>query len=313
MLTVFLGAGFSKWAADLPLASELFAFDIEPWGARESKRLDCVKKLKAFWDSSHPDGLAEQFVADMLQSNKHASSLIQWYIVRRLSEPFIWPEFYAHEWHRHSLMIDENRKLALPGIVKAQEFLGRYWWPYLAGIITTNYDMIVEYALGTKKFNYGIPNEELCGRGPYPVSRPIVLRGRIPLAKLHGSVSWDESQKYTEGRRGITGNALILPPTHDKELPRSLMHARGVGENILQKSTRMVVFGFAFNQYDQDILTLLKSSGRNLKAILLVNQPSNAGSQIDAARSLWPSASITFTTPPPEWTVDAKIWEKTFR
>lgn len=312
MLTVFLGAGFSKWAADLPLASELFAFDIEPWGPRESQRLDSVRELKAFWDSSHPNGLAEQFVADMLHSTKHASSLVQWYIVRRLSEPFIWQDFYAHEWHRHSLMIDENRKLALPGVMKAQKFLGRYWWPSLSGIITTNYDMIIEYALGTKKFNYGTPYEELHGRGPYPVSRPVMLMGRIPLAKIHGSVSWDESHKYTEGRRGITGNALIVPPMYDKKLPGSLMHARCVGENILQKSTRMVVFGFAFNQYDQDILTLLKSSGRNLRAILLVNQPSCADFQINAARSLWPSASIAFTTPPPQWTVDATIWEKTF-
>jgi hypothetical protein len=172
--------------------------------------------------------------------------------------------------------------------------------------------MLVEYVLGTKKFNYGILNEELEGRGTYPVSRPVALAGSIPLAKLHGSVSWDRYQKYTEGRGGVTGNALIVPPTHDKELPESLMNARGVGEDILRKSTRMVVFGFAFNQYDQDILTLLKSGGRNLKAILLVNQPSSADSQTQVARSLWPSASITFTAPPPDWTADARIWGKAF-
>jgi hypothetical protein len=95
MLTVFLGAGFSKWAVDLPLASELFAFDIKPWGPRESKRFECVMRLKALWDSSHPDGLAEQFVCDMLHSSKHESSLVQWYIARRLSEPFIWQEYYS--------------------------------------------------------------------------------------------------------------------------------------------------------------------------------------------------------------------------
>ena len=34
MLALFLGAGFSKWAADLPVASQLFDFDIEPWWPR---------------------------------------------------------------------------------------------------------------------------------------------------------------------------------------------------------------------------------------------------------------------------------------
>jgi hypothetical protein len=172
--------------------------------------------------------------------------------------------------------------------------------------------MTVEYALGTRKFNYGVPCEKLRGRGPYLVSRLVVLTSRIPLAKIHGSVSWDESHKDTEGRRGITGNALIVPPTHEKKLPLSLLQALDLAENVLQKSTRMVVFGFAFNQYDQDILTLLGSSGRNLRAVLLVNQLSCADFQINTARTLWPSASIAFTTPPPEWSIDATIWEKTF-
>jgi hypothetical protein len=95
MMTLFLGAGFSKWAAGLPLASELFDFNFEPWGPRESHRLDDVRELKRLWDSSHLDGLAEQFIADALHSNKRVGSLVQWYIVRRLSEPFIWKEWHA--------------------------------------------------------------------------------------------------------------------------------------------------------------------------------------------------------------------------
>jgi len=43
MLALFLGAGFLKWAADLPVASQLFDFNIEPWGLREYKKLEIVK------------------------------------------------------------------------------------------------------------------------------------------------------------------------------------------------------------------------------------------------------------------------------
>lgn len=308
MITLFLGAGFSKWAAGLPLASELFDFDIVPWGPRESRRLNDTKELKRLWDSSHPNELAEQFIADVLHSNKRAASLVQWYIVRRLSEPFIWKEWRAGIWRRHSLMIDENRRFSLPAVEKTQEFLVEYCSPVLAGIVTTNYDMLVEYALGTRIFNYGFPNEELRGRGAYPISGPVVLSGNIPLSKLHGSVSWDVRWKYTEGRRGITGNALIVPPTHDKELPESLMHAQRLGENILRKSTRMIVFGFAFNPYDQDILTLLQTCGAHMEAVLLVNTPSSADSQIKAARNLWPRSEISFTAPPPDWTANVDAW-----
>ena len=38
----------------------------------------------------------------------------------------------------------------------------------IGGIITTNYDFILEYAFGSKGFNYGIQNESVLGRGHNP-------------------------------------------------------------------------------------------------------------------------------------------------
>ncbi len=193
MLVLFLGAGFSKWAADLPVARQLFDFDIQPWGPRENRKLEIVESLKHDWDMTHLDGLSEQFIADALSFQEKNRQAVLWYIARRLSEPFIWKEFHAQRWRRHVLMIDENRKFKIAGIGRAQSFLQRFFTPFLAGIITTNYDLIVEYALGTRGFNYGVPNQSLSGRGPYPVSQwrnPVVLKGKVPLAKIHGSISW---------------------------------------------------------------------------------------------------------------------------
>jgi len=34
-----LGAGFSKWSANLPIARELFDLDIDPFGIREERLL----------------------------------------------------------------------------------------------------------------------------------------------------------------------------------------------------------------------------------------------------------------------------------
>ncbi len=308
MLALFLGAGFSKWAANLPVASQLFDFDIEPWGPREYKKLEVVKLLKHNWDISHPYGLTEQFIADALNFQKNNKEAVLWYLVRRLSEPFIWKEFHAQRWRRHVLMIDENRRFNINGVNKTRSFLQRFCGPALAGIVTTNYDMLVEYALGTKGFNYGVPNQTLMGRGPYPVSQwrnPVALKGMIPLAKIHGSISWDENAYYTDGRRGLTGHALIVAPTPEKQPSESLKSVWNLSKKILRKATEMIVFGFAFNPYDEAVLNLLKFEGKNLKSVPLVDIEPNT----EAAHILWPNANIVSVKPPPDGNKEIQDWQ----
>lgn len=311
MLVLLLGAGFSKWAANLPLASQLFDFAIEPWGSREDRKFEIVKSLKHNWDIVHPDGLAEQFIAKALSFQEKERQAVLWYIVRRLSDSFIWREFHAQRWRRHVLMIDENRKFNVPGVVKAQSLLQRFCGPSLAGIITTNYDMLVEYALGTKGFNYGVPNETLTGRGPYPVStwrNPVTLTGKVPLAKIHGSISWDENACYTDGRRGLTGRALIVAPTPEKQPPKSLEFVWELAKRILGHAKCLVVFGFAFNPYDEAVLNLLHSSGQNLASVLLIDiEP-----KIERACQLWPSAAIISCQPPPRGDTEIQSWQMTW-
>jgi len=83
MLALLLGAGFSKWAAGLPLGSELFDFALEPSGTREQHRLHRVRELKRNWDALNPDGLAEQFIASVLCCDDARSKEdVLWYVVR---------------------------------------------------------------------------------------------------------------------------------------------------------------------------------------------------------------------------------------
>jgi hypothetical protein len=89
-------------------------------------------------------------------------------------------------------MIDEYRRFRIEGVAKASAFIEECTDLSISGIITTNYDMLTEYSLGTKGFNYGITNEVLVGRGAYPVStwyRQVVLTGNVPLAKIQGSIN----------------------------------------------------------------------------------------------------------------------------
>ena len=81
-------------------------------------------------------------------------------------------------------MIDENRASDRPGVVPVSNFLGRLG--EVTGLLTTNYDLLVEYALGTKEMNYGMRGEVLTGRGPYPVSQwptPSLLPAAFQLPR----------------------------------------------------------------------------------------------------------------------------------
>jgi hypothetical protein len=203
-------------------------------------------------------------------------------------------------------MFDERRKFDIPGIKKAREFI-HLFYGHLAGIITPNYDTLVEYSLGAKEFNYGVPNQTLTGRGPYPVSswrNPITLKGKIPLAKIHGSISWDENAYYTNGRRGLTGHALIMAPTPEKKVPESLRSVWTLAGRILRSADYLVTFGFAFNPYDEAVLELLRNYGAHLKSVLLIN-PS---SKTEEAKKLWPGSVITSCQPPPQGNKEINNW-----
>jgi hypothetical protein len=309
MIALFLGAGFSKWAANLPVANELFDFNIQPW-TRENKKLDRVKELKREWDKLNPQGQAEQFIADALKFQEKDKKLVLWYIVRRLSEPFIWEEFHAQRMRRHILEIDENRKYGIDGVINAKGFLDKFI-SILNGIVTTNYDLLIEYAIGTERFNYGIFNEVLTGSGPYPVSQwlhPVQLKGNIQLAKIHGSISWGEYTHYTDGRKGLTGNALIVAPTPEKERPNSLSLPWQVAKEILAKTTRLIVFGFGFNPYDQTVLDLLRSNSSNIQSVLIIDKKPN----VKMAKRIWSSAVITTSSPPPEGNYIINEWFQKF-
>lgn len=307
MVTVIAGAGFSKWAAKLPLAKDLFDCEIEPFGVREKNRLKFIRELKASWDLEHPTDPAEAFIDFAMHQDLRTSTMVLWYIVRCLSDPYIWQEWHAGKWRRHVLMIDENRKNERPGVEVAQNFLSGIFGANLQGIITTNYDLLIEYALGTNGFNYGVPGETLVGRGAYPLSsllHPVVLTGVLSLAKVHGSISWDSRAHYTDGRRGLTGNALILAPVPGKTVASELEGQWQLAASLLNKAERIVVFGFAFNQYDKELLDHFSIHGAAVKSVLIIDINPN----IEGVKRIWPHASIAALPPPPESEHDIREW-----
>ena len=292
---VFFGAGFSKWACDLPTAPGLFDFNITIWGVKEQPKLDQIKLIKERWDTRNPTGTSEEFIKQLIESSPSEKKLVTWYIARRLTDPLIW---YTPYGRRSVLSIDDKRIVSFGGVTKAKSFIDSIISPNLSGILTTNYDLLIEYSLGTENFNYGTRFQELHGKGRYPFTTyrtgPVQARGNLTLVKLHGSVSFTEKGYCTDGRGGITGKALFIPPTQNKQILDFIAPEWESAKNILKKSENIVFFGFAFNQYDQNILNLFKETNGWMKKIILINTNSRV---IQFAQMIWPNAEIVLIHP----------------
>ncbi len=262
---LLLGAGFSRWAANLPLVSELFDFEIDPGNDREARRLEIVSEAYGRWRSQYPLESNEQFIA-WARTNLKRFDYAGWYVTRRLTDPFISGSYIRRTFYINSYYARENY-----GVIRARQFLQNcelaFGYP---AILTANYDLLVEYALGTKGFNYGRPGEYI-GTTPYPHIQPVYVTGPVPLLKLHGSLSWSVDGKSTTSRFGMTGKCLIVPPMAEKTPHETFAWEWAEAARHLKRARRLVIFGFAFNPYDQAIRTLFRTNSENLEELISID------------------------------------------
>ncbi len=296
-VALFTGAGFSAHAVKLPTVTNLFDFQIAPEGIREENRLKRCQKLKESWDNTHSNEHPEQFVDYCIQKSTRTKEDMVWYVSRRLSTPFINNTPRLANGHRHPYAFDETKKYSIPGVIETQEFIKSIGENTLTGIITTNYDVLLELALGTKGFNYGNIGEILEGSSkPFPCDeryRKPRMVGTIPIAKIHGSISWSDTNRYADCRTGITGKGLIIPPTTNKNYYGLIEDAWNLASNILLKSDNIIIFGFSFNPIDRGVLTLMKENGQSVESVLLIDKAPNK----EAAARLFINAEIRSITP----------------
>jgi hypothetical protein len=268
MKTVLLaGAGFSRWSCKLPLVGELFDFAIRTDTAVEERRLLRIKKKYQSWLNTHPSDHPEVFIKFAQDTNK-GFNLVNWYITRRLAEPFIVKSGRRYTWYINSYHPGRN-----DGISKARALIEalRSTAPLdELNIVTTNYDLIIEYCLGTRGFNYGVPNEQI-GFTPYPYPRPLYVTGGIQISKLHGSISWSETAKFPDSRLGLSGKCLVVPPIAEKTAPTLLKRQWQFAKKALIEADNFVVFGFSFNEQDAAIRKFMSKSVSAKTKIILVD------------------------------------------
>ncbi|WP_417289659.1 hypothetical protein [Corallibacter sp.] len=282
--TIFVGAGFSKWSCDLPLVSDLFDYDISLIRNKDEIWFKKIVLAKEKWDKLNPNMNNELFIKDILEQSKpRIKKYLSKYLTRRLSEPFLCNTYSSIQ----TYMFNDSLLKKNEGINKAKLFFEDIGLDNIEGIITTNYDLICEYSLGTAKFNYGVKDEVVCGRGHNPTfpwqHTPVILKGNIVISKIHGSLSFDGVNYWSSGSCGLKGSALIVPPYPEKHIHPFLKREWRNSLVCLKKSQRLIVFGFNFNPYDIAVLDLLKKGSTSIKEVLIYD----VESKMEKASMIW--------------------------
>lgn len=162
--------------------------------------------------------------------------------------------------------------------------------------ITTNYDILIERGLRHKRMKRlfgpgcyygGIPKPQLLRGSQEPWAYQgnyIELDGAVPIYKLHGSLNWSRAgdglelfQDLRPAFRG-GGDAAIVPPIPEKEIPAWLQPIWSSAEEELARAAIWIVCGYSLPSYDVAIAELLRRAAMsgNLKRILVLDPHTSA-------------------------------------
>jgi hypothetical protein len=287
---VILGAGWSV-PAGLPLASALFDGGLSLISLAADRRLSRVQAAYETWAEGQADPKAEGFLQKCYES--------QWY-------PVPWP--YAVEYVQARLASPTySDARSRVNVRYGQRITNRtYCWQHesfwlallqrveLSGVITMNYDLLVERSLRHRPmkrpplpgFYYaGLPKPQIAlgQRQPWTVRDQrdrIEVTGNIPLAKLHGSLNWaiEDGRSiviYQDTRAAFRrgGTAAIVPPIPEKQPYSLLMPVWDAAQELLEAADTWIVVGYSLPEYDRAVRDLFNRSGRARLHTLELHDP----------------------------------------
>lgn len=273
-VAVILGAGFSA-AAGVPLASQLL--DHKPDVDRVTRQA-LVERVHAKWLDWHSrkSGTTEQYLAELDATDPRGFLD---------AAHFVGLAITLHMGHL-------RRVGAQPTIVKhnldrtAPAALEDFWHVLCRAlthfsVITTNFDILTERGLRhvprprirRPGFHYGFGPEDLAGGGypTYTHIQKIRAAGKVPLLKLHGSISWSVRDgalvKYHDCRPAIRGDAAIVAPIVEKSVPDYLRPVWTTARNYLANAGAWIVVGYSLPNYDHAVHSLLAEAARHVTSI----------------------------------------------
>jgi hypothetical protein len=300
MITVFLGAGFSA-VAGVPLASQIF--NRRPDVDRISRQR-LVERVEAGWNDwrARTGGAPEEYLAHLESSGAGGQWRdATWYVslVIALSLGTIRPISFTQQ--RTIIQTNLDRTSGVPSQEHFWTTLFRHTEDVV--VVTTNYDILPERGLRNTPrprrhrpgFHYGFGPEKLMGSGAPSFShlRPIMASGRVPLLKLHGSVSWSIENgrigHYFDCRPAIQGKALIVAPVTEKSVPSYLKPIWEKAADALSRSDTWIVIGYSFPTYDETVNGLFLANARHAPHVHILDPDPNVEARV---RGLLPAAAV---------------------
>ena len=297
MISVFLGAGFSALGG-VPLASQLF--DKRPF-ADVVLRDHLIDRVLDGWEKWHRQTgeTPEQYLAHLEKNTGKQWYEALWYVA--LTVTLRMPRVSI----RGQRPTITHHTLNLTSGIDVHE---AFWTSIFkrttdVSVLTTNYDVLAERGLRLRPrrrlprpgFHYGNGPEQLKGSG-YPGvfhSRSPRTAGKIPLLKLHGSVSWALGKtgidRYHDCRPAIRGNAAIIAPVTEKWVPPTFQAIWDRAAAALTESRVWIVVGYSFPEYDEAINDLFRTSASHQPRVHILNPDAGV---VRRARILLPLADI---------------------
>lgn len=297
MISIFLGAGFSS-LGHVPLASDLFTEQPE---VDVISRRRLVGRVLEGWRKWHnrTGGTPEQYLAKLESSGGKQWRDATWYVALMVALRMGYVRVVGAKPTivRHTLNVTSG--------IDAHE---TFWTTVFrrtedVAVLTTNYDVLAERGLRPKPrprvprpgFHYGAGPENLEGSGypSYAHIRPVRVEGKVPLLKLHGSISWalkdNRIVHYHDCRPAIRGDAVIVAPVTEKNVPSVFRPIWSSAESALAKSNTWIIVGYSFPPYDLAINELLQSNAGHRPKVHILNPDQRV---IDRVQSLLPRAVI---------------------
>ncbi len=290
MISVFLGAGFS-FVGGFPLASQLFDEQVEVDRITRQRLVERVLRGWSNWKGKE-GGTPEEYLAFLEKNSGREWVDALWYVGLVIAL-----KTGSLEYVGTNLTITRHNIDRTTGIVIHEAF-----WTEIfkhtsdIAVITTNYDILAERGLRHEPrprvprpgFHYGDGPENLAGGGypSYSHIQKIAVTGKIPLLKLHGSVSWsyrrDQLIHYHDCRPAIRGDATIVAPVTRKTVPHYLHSVWEKAETVLSASTTWIVVGYSFPPYDIAVRNLLACSVRHGLEVHIFDQDESVGDRVAA-------------------------------
>ena len=293
-VALFLGAGFSKrWGLPLtrdllPVSEEECVPIIEMQFPRRYQR-QRAKKVRASWLKywNECKGSVDQFAEKLRDDEQGTMGLpfndLAYFLAMRLAiDQSVVREFNRQpQFTRNHIRMQEDILIYYDEVVKV---LKEY---SLRGIVTTNYDVVVEKILGPHTrgrlggFIYGRQEQPALGKHQLSTQHwygPESINGTIPLLKLHGSLNWAISDEggidvYVDCRpclkRGL--RPLIVPPQTDSRQNGVLSKIWQKASEVLNDADVWVFCGYSVPSYDKDVQELLISSASNLRRAVILS------------------------------------------